>query len=191
MKSSNKECRDQYVRFQQLTESQQKIKPAPIKVTPEMVSTSYPKGVTITNRSVLAVKKLNPKATIPTKNHSADAGYDLYALDGTIVPKHTHKLIKTGIALDIPKGYVGLVWPRSGLAYKFGLDVFAGVIDSGYRGDVGVILFNSQYSDYHVEAGDRIAQIVLQKVENFDLVEVEDLENNTLRGTGGFGSSGN
>lgn len=189
MKSSNKECTDQYVRFQQLTESQRKIKPAPPKVTPEMVSTSFPKGVVVTNKQALKVKKLDPKATIPTKNHSADAGYDLYALNGEIISKHTHKLIKTGISLDIPKGYVGLVWPRSGLAYKYGLDVFAGVIDSGYRGDVGVILFNSQYSDYHIEAGDRIAQIVLQKVEDFELVEVDDLDD-TLRGDGGFGSSG-
>ena len=157
---------------------------------PENTETSYPKDIVVTNRRAMGVKKLHPNATIPTKSHSADAGYDLYALEGEIIAKHTHKLIKTGISLDIPRGYVGLVWPRSGLAYKFGLDVFAGVIDSGYRGDVGVILFNSQYSNYHIEAGDRIAQIVLQKVEDFELVEMEDLDDNTLRGQGGFGSSG-
>lgn len=196
MKSS-KQCPDQFLKQKQLEEMQRKykdsaIQPAPkrqAKVTPEMISTSYPQGVVVTNRRAMGVKKLDPRAIVPTKNHSADAGYDLYALEGTVLEKHTHKLIKTGISVDIPKGYVGLVWPRSGLAYKSGLDVFAGVIDSGYTGDVGVILYNSQYTDYHVNAGDRIAQIVFQKVEDFELVEVSDL-NDSVRGTGGFGSSG-
>jgi dUTP pyrophosphatase len=75
------------------------------------------------------------------------------------------------------------------MAYKYGIDVFAGVIDSGYRGDIGVILYNSQYNDYNVEKGDRIAQLVLQKVEDFELVEVSDL-NNTDRSEAGFGSTG-
>jgi len=91
--------------------------------------------------------------------------------------------------MQIPKGYVGLIWPRSGMAYKYGIDVFAGVIDSGYRGDIGVILYNSQYTDYSIEKGDRIAQLVLQKVEDFELVEVSDL-NNTDRNESGFGSTG-
>ena len=95
----------------------------------------------------LLVKKLDPDAIIPTKANSSDAGYDLYALNGTIIEKNTHRLIKTGISMAIPEGHVGLIWPRSGLAYKHGLDVFAGVIDSGYRGDIGVILFNSQYNN--------------------------------------------
>ena len=141
------------------------------------------------NGPVLNVKKLHQNATVPTKANGSDAGYDLYALEGAIIDKHCHKLIKTGIAMEIPDGYVGLIWPRSGLAYKYGLDVFAGVIDSSYRGDIGVILYNSQYSDYNVEKGDRIAQLVLQKVENFELAEVSDL-NNTDRSESGFGSTG-
>ena len=91
--------------------------------------------------------------------------------------------------MSIPKGYVGLIWPRSGLAYKHGLDVFAGVIDSGYRGDVGVVLYNSQFGDYHIEAGDRIAQIIFQKIEDFELIEVSRL-NETDRNNEGFGSTG-
>jgi dUTP pyrophosphatase len=91
--------------------------------------------------------------------------------------------------MAIPEGYVGLIWPRSGMAYKYGLDVFAGVIDSGYRGDIGVILYNSQYNSYEINKGDRIAQILIQKVEDFELVEVDDLED-SQRGKGGFGSSG-
>ena len=141
------------------------------------------------NGPVLNVKKLHQNATVPTKANGSDAGYDLYALEGAIIDKHCHKLIKTGIAMEIPDGYVGLIWPRSGLAYKYGLDVFAGVIDSSYRGDIGVILYNSQYSNYNLEKGDRIAQILFQKVEDFDLNLVENLDD-TKRGTGGFGSSG-
>ena len=142
------------------------------------------------NGPVLNVKKLNENATVPTKVNRSDAGYDLYALEGTIIDKHSHKLIKTGISMAIPEGYVGLIWPRSGMAYKHGIDVFAGVIDSSYRGDVGVILYNSQYSNYNIEKGDRIAQIIFQKIEDFDLNLVENLDD-TKRGTGGFGSSGN
>ena len=151
--------------------------------------TSFPKYIKPWNGHPLQFAKLNENATTPTKANESDAGFDLYASHGTILEKHTHKLVKTGIAMQIPKGYVGLIWPRSGMAYKHGIDVFAGVIDSGYRGDIGVILYNSQYSDYNVEKGDRIAQLVLQKVEDFELVEVSDL-NNTDRSEAGFGSTG-
>ena len=91
--------------------------------------------------------------------------------------------------MAIPKGYVGLIWPRSGLAHKYGLDVFAGVIDSGYRGDIGVILYNTKLDHYKIKKGERIAQILFQKIEDFDLVEVDDLDD-SQRGVGGFGSSG-
>lgn len=141
------------------------------------------------NGPQLKVQKLDDMAIVPTKANRSDAGYDLYALDGAIVEKHCHKLIKTGIAMAIPEGYVGLIWPRSGMAYKHGIDVFAGVIDSSYRGDIGVILYNSQYNDYKLQKGDRIAQIVFQKVEDFDLQLVNNLDD-TNRGSGGFGSSG-
>ena len=154
----------------------------------ETVYTSTPTEI-YENFPKLLVKKLDPSAIIPTKANGSDAGYDLYALNGTIVEKNTHRLIKTGISMAIPEGHVGLIWPRSGLAYKHGLDVFAGVIDSGYRGDIGVILFNSQYSSYEISKGDRIAQILIQKVEDFNLLEVEDLDS-TERNCGGFGSSG-
>ena len=141
------------------------------------------------NGPVLNIKKLDEDAIIPTKANRSDAGYDLYAFHGTILQKHAHKLIKTGISMAIPEGYVGLIWPRSGMAYKHGIDVFAGVIDSSYRGEIGVVLYNSQYSNYSIEKGDRIAQILFQKVEDFDLHVVENLDD-TSRGVGGFGSSG-
>ena len=115
------------------------------------------------NGPVLNIKKLDEDAIIPTKANRLDAGYDLYAFHGTILQKHAHKLIKTGISMAIPEGYVGLIWPRSGMAYKHGIDVFAGVIDSSYRGEIGVVLYNSQYSNYSIEKGDRIAQILFKK----------------------------
>jgi dUTP pyrophosphatase len=137
----------------------------------------------------ILVKKLDPSAIVPTKANSSDAGYDLYATEDGFIHPRSHKLVKTGISMAIPEGYAGLIWPRSGLSYKNGLDVLAGVIDSGYRGDVGVILLNTTIQKYEYNKGDRIAQIVIQKVEDLDLIEVEDLDS-TDRGAGGFGSSG-
>lgn len=151
--------------------------------------TCLPSSIKPWNGHPLKICKLDKDAKIPTKANSTDAGYDLYALGGDILHKHTHKLIRTGISMSIPKGYVGLIWPRSGLAYKHGLDVFAGVIDSGYRGDIGVVLYNSQFGDYNIEAGDRIAQIIFQKIEDFELIEVSRL-NETDRNNEGFGSTG-
>ena len=154
------------------------------------VTSSLPGNIKPWNGHPVPVKKLDPAATLPTKANDTDAGYDLYALEDSEIGANNHKLIKTGISMAIPKGYVGLIWPRSGLAYKSGLDVFAGVIDAGYRGDVGVILYNSRVSNhYQVKKGDRIAQILFQKVKTFDLVEVDDLDD-SQRGQGGFGSSG-
>jgi len=154
------------------------------------VTPSLPRNIKPWNGHPVSVKKLDPSAIIPTRANKTDAGYDLYALEDVEIPAINHKLIKTGIAMAIPEGYVGLIWPRSGLAYKNGLDVFAGVIDAGYRGDVGVILYNSRVTGhYQVKKGDRIAQILFQKVKSFDLVQVDNLDD-TKRGEGGFGSSG-
>lgn len=136
------------------------------------------------------LRKLSPNAIIPTKAHEVDAGYDLYALESGFIHPMSHRLIKTGISMAIPEGYAGFIWPRSGLSYKAGIDVLAGVIDSGYRDDVGVILSNPGDRKFEYNEGDRIAQIVFQKVEDFDLVEVDNLDD-SQRGVGGFGSSGN
>lgn len=174
---------DGAVRLKQLEELQSKLK------NEHYSKTCFPSYIKPWNGIPLNFVKLNDCARTPTKANESDAGFDLYASHGAILERHTHKLIKTGIAMQIPKGYVGLIWPRSGMAYKHGIDVFAGVIDSGYRGDVGVILYNSQYSDYNVKKGDRIAQIIIQKVENFEFTEVSDL-NKADRENNGFGSTG-
>jgi dUTP pyrophosphatase len=97
--------------------------------------------------------------------------------------------VKTGLAFAIPSGYVGLIWDRSGLAAKHGLHKLAGVIDAGYRGEVGVVLINHGSESFTVEKGMRVAQMLIQSVERVSLTEVEDLDE-TKRGEGGFGSTG-
>jgi dUTP pyrophosphatase len=136
------------------------------------------------------VKKLLENATIPTQGSSFAAGYDLYAAEDAVVVCGTRKLIKTNISMEITPGYYGRIAPRSGLAYKNGIDVLAGVIDSDYRGDIGVILYNTDKNiDFTVKKGDRIAQIIFEACYIATLNNVENLDN-TLRQAGGFGSTG-
>lgn len=141
---------------------------------------------------VIKVKKLTSTAIVPTKSRKTDAGYDLYSDEDIALYAEDTKLISTGIAFAIPDGYAGLIWDRSGLGSK-GIHRHAGVIDSSYRGDVKVALSNSRSSHkdniYFISKGDRIAQILFQKVPHFDLVEIEELDD-TDRGSSGFGSSG-
>jgi len=135
------------------------------------------------------ITKLEKDTILPSKANEYDAGYDLYALEDTVVPSRGRALIRTGIAMAIPPGYVGLIWPRSGLAVKAGLDVLAGVVDSGYRGEVCVVLQNHSNSEYTIRAGDRAAQILIQKLPNVKMNVVAVLDSSD-RGDGGFGSSG-
>ena len=139
--------------------------------------------------SQIPVARLNDKAKTPTKAHKSDAGWDLYAVDSTVIDEHQRKTIETGIALEIPDGYVGLIWPRSGLSVKQGIDVLAGVVDSGYRGEIKVCLLNTSSLPVEIEAGDRIAQILIQPVSQMEMIAVDTLSD-TERGEGGFGSSG-
>lgn len=140
------------------------------------------------NRCIMKIKKLQDSAKIPTKNEN-DAGYDLYCIEPvTILPGHRCK-VSTGIALAIPKGCVGLIWPRSGLSAKNGIDVLAGVIDNTYRGDIIVCLLNTSTDTFAVPAGSKIAQIIIQEFKEPQLELVEEL-NETERNDKGFGSSG-
>ena len=117
------------------------------------------------------------------------AGADLRALADAVLEPGQRAAVPTGVRLQIPPGYVGLVWPRSGLAVRHGIDTLAGVIDSDYRGEVAVVLVNHGTDTVRIAAGDRIAQILFQKVERAAVVAAADLDP-TARGTGGFGSSG-
>ena len=133
-------------------------------------------------------KKLNPNAIPFSYSREQDACMDMYALEGTTIPAGTTKIIPTGIAVEIPQGYEGLVRGRSGLASK-GITTHLGTIDETYRGDVGMIIANHTNADFKVEAGMRLAQFTVKPVYHIQLEEVEELSD-TSRGSNGYGSSG-
>ena len=139
------------------------------------------------------VKRLTDTATIPTRQHEGDAGYDLYAdiQKPVIIKPHTTEFIHTGIAIEIPDGYFGAIFARSGLATNEGLRPAncVGVCDSRYRGEYMVALHNDSIEARTVSPGDRIAQLVVMPYLNVEFEEVDELSN-TKRGDGGFGSTG-
>ena len=139
--------------------------------------------------NTIKVKKIEERAIIPTRSNSDDAGWDLYSITTRPIAPSQRVTIRTGISLQIPEEYVGLIWPRSGMSVKNGIDVLAGVVDSGYRGEIKVCLLNTSREWMDIKEGDRIAQILFQEVPHFQLQEVEILQNSD-RGQGGFGSTG-
>lgn len=139
----------------------------------------------------LPVKLLTNTAKLPDKANLFDAGLDLYCDEKEVVTlaPGQRKLFSTGISMAIPRGFVGLIWPRSGHAVKKGLDTMAGVIDSGYRNEIKVLLINESSSFQTIYPKDKIAQMLLQHSPDFTPVSVDNL-NETSRGENGFGSSG-
>lgn len=138
---------------------------------------------------VLYFKKLSDRATSPIRGSELAAGYDLYSAQNTIIPKQGKALVMTDIAIALPEGCYGRVAPRSSLSWKHHIDVGAGVVDRDYRGNVGVVLFNLSKTDYEVHQGDRIAQLIVERISTPPLVEVEELDD-TARGAAGYGSTG-
>lgn len=143
--------------------------------------------------AIVRVKKLHYEAKVPVRAHEGDAGADLYALeDGCLLPGQ-RMLVDTGISVEIPAGWYGRIAPRSGLAVKNGIDVLAGVVDSGYRGPLKVCLINlnngSLTDAFYWKTGDRIAQLIIERCADTIFEEVTDLDQ-TSRATGGFGSTG-
>lgn len=136
----------------------------------------------------LKIKKLSPTAKLPTYANSQDAGMDVYSNQHLIIKPHHRVLVSTGISMEFPNGNVALVWDKSGLANK-GITTLAGVLDSGYRGEIKIALLNISSKDYEIKQGQKIAQILIQKVSQPKIEEVLDLEN-SQRGEKGFGSSG-
>lgn len=129
---------------------------------------------------------------MPTRAHHDDAGFDLHALESETLAPGERALVRTGIAIELPRGHAGFVLPRSGNAARHGIALVnaPGLIDEGYRGEIQVLLLNTDRSEpFAIEPGDRIAQLVIVQVGTPDLIEVESLEG-TSRGAGGFGSSG-
>ena len=139
----------------------------------------------------LQIKKLSPEAQLPTRAHDTDAGFDLYANATVSVASGRNVLVPTGIAVSLPNGTVGLVHPRSGLAARHMITVLnaPGTIDAGYIGEVMVNIVNHGRKPYTIRAGERIAQLLIQRVEHPEIVEVDELEP-TERGTSGHGSTG-
>jgi dUTP pyrophosphatase len=137
---------------------------------------------------IIKVQLLNDKAQIPTRANENDAGFDLYSIIDTVIPPKQRKTVNTGIAIQMPEHMAGLIWPRSGLSVKRGVDVLAGVIDSGYRGQIMVCLYNTSDEIVVLNAGDKIAQIIFQEVPRV-LMEVHESLGSSQRGENGFGSS--
>lgn len=137
----------------------------------------------------LLVKKLSPAAQVPQRGSPLAAGYDLFAAQPIEIPAKGKAVVPTDISIAVPPGCYGRVAPRSGLAVKNFIDVGAGVIDADYRGPLGVVLFNFGEQSFMVKPGDRIAQLVLERCETPEVLEVADLDA-TQRGSGGFGSTG-
>lgn len=140
----------------------------------------------------LRVQRLDTGLPLPSYAHPGDAGLDLYAAESRTLAPHERALVGTGIAVAIPDGYAGFVLPRSGLALTRGLSLVnsPGLIDAHYRGELRVIVINlDPATPVEITRGDKIAQLVIQRVEHATLLEVDALEG-TQRGTGGFGSTG-
>lgn len=140
----------------------------------------------------LEIKRLDDGLPMPAYAHEGDAGLDLYAAEDVTLQPGARALVATGIAAAIPEGFAGFVQPRSGLAVRHGLSLVntPGLIDSHYRGEIKAIAINlDPTTPIHIRRGDKIAQLVIQRVERCELVEVSELDE-TVRGEGGFGSTG-
>jgi len=139
----------------------------------------------------LKIHKVDKDLPTPKYSHAGDAGMDIYAVEQGVLTPGEYRLFSTGIKVAIPEGHEIQIRPRSGLALKHGISIVnaPGTIDFGYRGMIGVVLINLGKETFEVKRGDRIAQMVLKRVEQAEVIEVEELDD-TTRGEGGYGSTG-
>lgn len=169
------------------------------------------------DKVMIGFKRLTDDAILPTKAHPSDSGYDLYAAEDVIIKPGDTAIVKTGIAVELPAGYEAQIRPRSGVTAKTKLRVQLGTIDNGYRGELGVIVDNNKMhtdnlwnrvvnvrgsyeiladdletviGSYLIRKGDRIAQLVIQRLPETEAVEIDEFNEDSERGDGGFGSSG-
>lgn len=136
----------------------------------------------------IRVQKIHHQAKLPSYSHKGDAGLDLFCSEDKVVERGEVKALPTGIKMAIPPGYVGLIWDKSGISLK-GIHRLAGVIDSGYRGEVKVVMINLGGEKFRVKKGMKIAQIIIQPMNTVEVVEEEELDDSS-RGERGFGSTG-
>ncbi len=137
----------------------------------------------------LSFKRLDPRATLPTRGSSSSAGLDLYSIEAVTLEPGQRALAHTGLAVAIPAGFYGRVAPRSGLATTQGLDVLAGLIDADYRGEIGCLLLNTGAETIELAKKSKICQLIIEKIVTPDAIWVDSLSD-TGRGSGGFGSTG-
>jgi dUTP pyrophosphatase len=137
----------------------------------------------------IKIKKLRDDAKLPTHGHPGDAGIDFYAVEIVIFSPNKQTRVPTGIAVEIPENHVGLIWDKSSVSFNLGLKVMGGVIDSSYRGEIIMNLLNTGDKEVVIEKGHKVAQMLIQKFEHCDILEVSDLSE-TVRGHGREGSTG-
>jgi dUTP pyrophosphatase len=138
---------------------------------------------------MININLLSPNANIPSRGSDESAGLDICTIESTTIAAGQRALLRTGIAMSMPRGYVGLIWPRSKLAAKMGIDVLAGVVDSDYRGEIMVSLLNTGLDEVEIRSGDRVAQMIIQKhFSDMEMNIVDDLDR-TMRGYSGVNSS--
>ena len=137
----------------------------------------------------LKIQRLCEEAIIPRFAHEGDAGMDLYSIKEYSLKPGERTCAQTGIKIAIPRGYAGIIKPKSGLALNHGVDIMAGVIDSGYRGEIGVVMINLGHKELKVDKSQKIAQMIFYQVHHPSIKEVSSLDE-TSRGEGGFGSTG-
>lgn len=138
----------------------------------------------------IKIKKLSEDAKTPSYAHFDDAGMDLYAVADILIKVGERVQVPTGLAMELPVGYVGLIWDKSGLSHKHGLKTLGGVLDSGYRGEILVGMINLGKEEYRLEKGHKVAQMIIQEKINAEFEEVDELDDSSERGVGGIGSTG-
>lgn len=138
---------------------------------------------------IVRFKKLFPDSKLPTYATAGDAGMDMYAYETVTINPGEAVKVRSGISMEIPEGYVGLIWDKSGLSMNHKIKSLGGVIDSGFRGESMFGVINLGTEPYTIEKGHKVVQMLIQKVEHVDIVEADELSE-TQRGAGGFGSTG-
>jgi len=138
---------------------------------------------------ILKVKKVDPRAKLPTHGHPGDAAMDLYCLENVIFAPGKQERVRTGIATEIPEGHVGLIWDKSSISFNLGLKIMGGVIDASFRGEIVASLLNTSDKEVLLESGQKFTQMIIQRFEHLDIVEADSLSE-TVRGTGREGSTG-
>lgn len=136
---------------------------------------------TESNFPILKVKRLSSNAKLPVRASSGAAGYDLFAAEDCCIDPHTRRVVKTDLSIAVPVSHYGRVAPRSGLSFKYGIDIAAGVIDSDYRGPVGIVMVNNGKTTFDIKTGDRVAQLLLECISTLHVQEVDELDD-TERG---------